>query len=582
MNEFINELKGMFSKCKNNILKTFLAFYSYWAILKITGINNYSIFLLFGLIGVLVLFYKVEINNTVKKPSILVAVVFSLLISVGNVVIGAMGTNNLNIFNLNVIFNIAVNALGLYFFFYYFFNLFFSKVKKINLLVKNKREHPNKIFFGSWLLIFVAWIPYFLRFFPGILTNDSRLQLQYIEEGFFDNHHPFVHTWFEGGIYNLGKILFNNTNLAMSMVTIVQMIILSAIFAYAVRFLYKHKFNSLIVIIVLLLYAFMPQFSVYSVTLWKDILFGGACLLLLISIVEMTLQDKFEKGTFIIFIIAFLMMLFFRNNGVYVLLLCTPFFLYCFRSKLKIMLITIISLFAFYFIVTGPIYKTINVRESSSVETYGMMLQHVGRVIASGDEIDYKNEKYLKTLFDFDTIKNVYKPYLIDPVKNNMNREEFDKTKGQFYLTWLSLFLKHPDTYIEATLSQTAGYWYPSVKYWTTPPISYENTYGVHSKSLVPSKVEHAIDWIRSIDLTYASLYWGIGLGFMILFISIITCSIRGINKNKYFAWFIPFVGIWATMMIASPVFAEYRYVYGLFTSMPILILIPFIIKNKS
>ena len=67
----------------------------------------------------------------------------------------------------------------------------------------------------------------------------------------------------------------------------------------------------------------------------------------------------------------------------------------------------------------------------------------------------------------------------------------------------------------------------------------------------------------------------------MLLFFSVLIAYIRGVEKAKYFAWFIPFVALWVTMMIASPVFAEYRYVFGLFCSLPIIIFIPFILQRK-
>ena len=186
------------------------------------------------------------------------------------------------------------------------------------------------------------------------------------------------------------------------------------------------------------------------------------------------------------------------------------------------------------------------------------------------------------TIFDFAEIKNVYAPHIVDPVKNHANRGVLATTEKQFLETWFSLFLKNPDTYVEAYLSQTLGYWYPSVKYWTTGSLSSENTYGVHNVNLLPNILTKIIDRVNSLDYSLSVLCWGIGLGFILLFLSIVVASIRKIDKDKYFAWYIPFVGLWITMMLASPVFAEYRYVYGLFTSLPIIILAPYLKNHLS
>ena len=583
MQEFFKEIQKNFSKYKSNILKIILAIYSYSSILMIIGIEkNYNVFLLLGLLAIVFMFFKLKINKKMNKLSILISVLISLLICVGNVVENSMTNNTLNIFNVRILFKLLITFGGVFIFLNLLFNTFFTKIQNINLLCQNERKSDKKIFFISWGMIFLLWLPYFLRYFPGIMTLDSRVQLSYIEDMIFRNNHPFIQTWFEGGIYNLGKFLFNNTNMAMGFYTIIQMLILSAIFAYAVKFLYKHKFNSIIVVLVLFAYALLPQFALYSVTVWKDVLFGGAMLIMFISVIEMTLTDKLKISNIILFVISAVMILFFRNNGIYIMIVCLPFFIYCFRKKIKIILPILIGLFTLYFVVTGPVYNYLKVEKPSNVESLGVPLQQVGRVIASDGKMGKEEKEYLMTIFDFAEIKNVYAPHIVDPVKNHANRGVLATTEKQFLETWFSLFLKNPDTYVEAYLSQTLGYWYPSVKYWTTGSLSSENTYGVHNVNLLPNILTKIIDRVNSLDYSLSVLCWGIGLGFILLFLSIVVASIRKIDKDKYFAWYIPFVGLWITMMLASPVFAEYRYVYGLFTSLPIILLAPYLKNHLS
>lgn len=583
MQDFFKEIQKDFSKYKSNILKIILAIYSYSSILMIIGVEkNYNVFLLLGLLAIVFMFFKLKINKKMNKLSILISIIISLLICVGNVVENSMTNNTLNIFSVRILFKLLITFGGVFIFLNLLFNTFFTKIQNINLLCQNERKSDKKIFFISWGMIFLLWLPYFLRYFPGIMTLDSRVQLSYIEDMIFRNNHPFIQTWFEGGIYNLGKFLFNNTNMAMGFYTIIQMLILSAIFAYAVKFLYKHKFNSIIVVLVLFAYALLPQFALYSVTVWKDVLFGGAMLIMFISVIEMTLTDKLKISNIILFVISAVMILFFRNNGIYIMIVCLPFFIYCFRKKIKIILPILIGLFTLYFVVTGPVYNYLKVEKPSNVESLGVPLQQVGRVIASDGKMGKEEKEYLMTIFDFAEIKNVYAPHIVDPVKNHANRGVLATTEKQFLETWFSLFLKNPDTYVEAYLSQTLGYWYPSVKYWTTGSLSSENTYGVHNVNLLPNILTKIIDRVNSLDYSLSVLCWGIGLGFILLFLSIVVASIRKIDKDKYFAWYIPFVGLWITMMLASPVFAEYRYVYGLFTSLPIILLAPYLKNHLS
>ena len=48
-------------------------------------------------------------------------------------------------------------------------------------------------------------------------------------------------------------------------------------------------------------------------------------------------------------------------------------------------------------------------------------------------------------------------------------------------------------------------------------------------------------------------------------------------KKLSYCAVYIPIIGILATLMIATPVYAEFRYAYSVFTTLPLLFVIPHI-----
>ncbi len=45
---------------------------------------------------------------------------------------------------------------------------------------------------------------------------------------------------------------------------------------------------------------------------------------------------------------------------------------------------------------------------------------------------------------------------------------------------------------------------------------------------------------------------------------------------------FTPLFGLWLSIMAATPVFCELRYIYGLFTCIPLLIITPIILKSKK
>ena len=124
------------------------------------------------------------------------------------------------------------------------------------------------------------------------------------------------------------------------------------------------------------------------------------------------------------------------------------------------------------------------------------------------------------------------------------------------------------------------GYWYPDVKYWATCG---EGQSFFHpefkTQPLLPEKVNKIIDLTVARPIPFAILIWSIGTNFAIL----IVCTSISIYKygKKHILYYIPFYGLWFTMLIASPVFAELRYVFGLFATIPFVILAPFIKEIK-
>ena len=64
------------------------------------------------------------------------------------------------------------------------------KKDKIHIFLKSRYS-----FIITVILIFIAWLPYFLRYYPGFLTIDSCTQvLQALGNIELSNHHPIAHT----------------------------------------------------------------------------------------------------------------------------------------------------------------------------------------------------------------------------------------------------------------------------------------------------------------------------------------------------------------------------------------------------
>jgi outer membrane receptor protein involved in Fe transport len=63
---------------------------------------------------------------------------------------------------------------------------------------------------------------------------------------------------------------------------------------------------------------------------------------------------------------------------------------------------------------------------------------------------------------DISDLKDRYDPTFADNVKNRFNKYATEDDLKAYFNVWLKGLVKHPVTYIESTLNNTFGYYYPN------------------------------------------------------------------------------------------------------------------------
>lgn len=565
------------------LIESFLSFVGiliYTKLIYNFGSYNLLVTMLFLVLFYFFYKYNINLNKKQKKYSIIISIILSLILSIGNVVGSYINEVKL-IFNLKDAFLTILCFIGLFILLYRSFGILFSKVNKIKIIEEHSKMKA-KTFILITSIIFVGDLLYFIRFYPAIMTPDSYYVIHYANNFILSDFHTFGHTWFFGVFFHLGKLLFDNLNEAVAFSTIIQMICMSSIFATGIRYFYNKGLSKKVCILLTLFFALNPLHTHYSITLWRDIMFGGSFVLILICLYEfVSSKDKIKISYIILFIVGVLIMLFFRNNGIYVYLFSIPFIIGIMKNKRIMMSILTISLACFYFVVKGPIFDYFDIEKSTSVEAFSIPLQQIARVVVSEKEIDKEDEEYLRKLFkDYDNVSSEYLPYISDPIKNLTNNDILSDTKKEFFSTYLHLFVKYPSIYFEAYFSQTLGYWYPDVIYWATGGESegFFDNENVSSQPLTPKWYNTAIDKIVSRKIPLSNIIWSLGLQFIILLISFVINLY--LNNKKYSLCYVPLFTLWLSLMASTPVYSELRYIYGLFTCAPFILILPFIINK--
>ncbi len=456
---------------------------------------------------------------------------------------------------------------------------------KLKFFTCNKRS-----FLLTWAIIFIAWIPYFLNYYPGVISPDSISQIcQGLGIYNMTSHHPIFHTFLISIAMNIGKII-GNYNVGVAIYSLTQMVVVSGIFAFAIYYMAKRNIDIRYRFLTLLFYAFYPINGLYSITMWKDIPFAAVMLIFTIMVTEIAVnQEHFMKSKLktVLLIISMILVFLFRNNGFYVILLTIPFLFIVAKKYYKKLAVISAIVLVMYGIINGPLINLLNISRGSAREALSIPLQQFARVTkyhsdTLTDDEKWRIYKYLPT----EELATLYTPQISDPVKNKFSNEAFAEDKLGLVKLYIKLAIKYPRATIESFLCGNYGYWYPEAFNWVVgreiyqPDKQEEKNLDLKSTPIVELKeLEKYDSLLDRRDLPLNSMLYSIGFTFWM----VITMAMYVIYNKKYksIVIYIPIIILWLTT-IASPVFGEFRYIYSMFTCLPILIGINFRKKENN
>ena len=568
--------------CHNKKIVSFIMSFTVYVSLCFQGIlKSYNMLSILLFITIFYFIYKIDYKHKYQKGIRMLSIVFSFILLIGRILYNFRYNPVYDSFyELFRIKNI-VYFLGNFFLIYNVLSLVVPKI--VNYKNDNKYK-INHIFIISFLIILTCYIVYYIIYYPAIMTNDSLTELQMILNlQPITDHHTVIHILFMMIPFKFGHLFSNNINFCIGLISIIQITIMSLILAYSISFLYKRNVPKKILVFLLLYYALLPVNGFYSITMWKDIIFSCSVVLLTIECIKLverknniTLKNSYS------FIIVSLLTVFTRNNAIYMYIILSIISIIIFRKQIKVIITMILIVFSSYIIIKGPVYKVFNINTSSSSEYIAIPLQQVGRMVYKDVKLTKYEKETINKLIPVKTLKEVYNPEIVDPIKFNKeyNIKEFEQNKFKYLKLWFNLCIKHPKIAVESYLISTLGYWYPGVEYWVTTAKIDPNELGIHNSSFVSSSFRNKFSKIMDNNLPIIGFFNCIGFCFWII---IIFAYITTKKKNKYMLYaYIPIFGIWVTMLLATPVFAEFRYIYSGYLCLPIFIGIPFFNKNNK
>lgn len=328
------------------------------------------------------------------------------------------------------------------------------------LSVTPDRPDPGK----KWGYIFVyalppliVWTFYLIAFFPGAMTADSIFQWEQAHTGKFNDWHPLMYTLF--------IMLVTSVWDSPAAIGIAQIIIISLVIGYCLFELEKAGAPKWAVWAVSILFAVSPINGIYSITVWKDILYSTFILLFttLIGKLIMTNGDWLKRfPAFIFFTVTALGVVFFRHNGFVVCLATLIILSAAFRHLWKQWLLVLSLVVAIHYAVTGPLFAYLKVTPSDPNEALSIPTQQIARVITYNGKMTEQQAEYIHKIMPLDLWKKLYNPYLTDPIKfsRHYNRQAIFPDHLSTYLqTWWEICRQNPRLVIEAMAKQTSLVW---------------------------------------------------------------------------------------------------------------------------
>lgn len=442
--------------------------------------------------------------------------------------------------------------------------------------VRERGKGSRNVFWVSCALIFLAWLPYLMALAPGSVVEDSFDSIAQLTEASasLDNHHPVAYTLTVGAFLKAGLIL-GDINIGVFLYSLAQTAVMIATVSYVFVIMYRKGAPVWTMAPALLWYMFMPIFPDYAMIMWKDPIFS--CALLWLSFLLLELAGEREKAGdkkwLARYAFTCLVILFFRNNGIYIVVLASAVLILLCRSMMKRFLITSALILAFYCTVTGPVYGALGIK-GEFVESVGIPLQQMASVIASDGDLTEEDKEFLYRLLPEQEWKSNYTPCIVDTLKwhEEFDQEYLEANKGRFIKVWFSGLVRNFPEYVKAYGMETLGFWKIGVQndYGYIAVYISENGYGIHETDLF-ERIFHSDLGGRIRDFR---IYIGSGT---LLWITLAAALFTVIDRKRYWLALIPALGNWLTTMVATPVAFSLRYVYIFALGLPLFLILPFI-----
>ncbi len=283
-------------------------------------------------------------------------------------------------------------------------------------MIKEKKTIKKDVII--FLIPFAIFLLLFFAYYPGIIPYDGNYQWAQVQSGLINNDHPFLSTYF---MFLLSKI-WNSPSVVM----LFQMFIFSLFWSVFCKKM-RNESNFQKQVIYTFFISFIPIISLYSFTIWKDVLYSYYMLMLAFITYDIGRRKFNVEICDFVYIGVLLFLIFsYRFNGVIVAILYIfVFMIILFKNNRKDLKKVFITICVFILLLGGlSIPKKIylerdaalkkQAREDVSIDTVNYYITWIFGNFVKEDVITSNDKVFLNNIIELKHWKKVYNGYLVN------------------------------------------------------------------------------------------------------------------------------------------------------------------------
>lgn len=280
---------------------------------------------------------------------------------------------------------------------------------------------------------------------------------------YFDTHHPLVHTWLIYVFRCLGESL-GSYETGYACFSLLQQCVSVFVLAYACVLIYRLTARKWVLIVSVLFFGMFPLISVMVMCTTKDVLFGAFFLLFFLVTLERMRCERVWMD--VLWVLSGILMMLFRNNASYAMVLFGAFFFLQSRGKERIRALVLAALLAGGgFGALAALEYGFDAGKGGDIEKYSVLYQSMARVGRNQRNTMSEEMWQLLDTYVSEECWDSYYPVLADSIKMGVQHINMDEKKSwdnmvEVLKAWATIGMRYPNDYLDAFLDLTRGYWF--------------------------------------------------------------------------------------------------------------------------